>query len=279
MADHLHRDRHVHSEPSVAGHEIHPGLYHSGRDEGCGGCQRGTEEGQDRVKKSNKASWFYDLYWEIDEDSFEKYLDKHPTLKKKGYDELVINNLDERDKNLKTKFGETIRVLDVPENLLIVEVTGGNYVGTLAICKNPDQITMKKAQDFGNMGDQILNYTKKNVLAINGSGFQDPNGEGIGGTIVGSFVLDGKEYGIYNIYYDTPDNFIIRQSVEKPFYKEKLRLRSYYSPAAPDSSVFPVCITGSPGSFSPPELPVYPASVVLVPPGSTVSFVSIAVPV
>ncbi len=147
------------------------------------------------VKKSNKASWFYDLYWEIDEDSFEKYLDKHPTLKKKGYDELVINNLDERDKNLKTKFGETIRVLDVPENLLIVEVTGGNYVGTLAICKNPDQITMKKAQDFGNMGDQILSYTKKNVLAINGSGFQDPNGEGIGGTIVGSFVLDGKEYG------------------------------------------------------------------------------------
>ena len=147
------------------------------------------------VKKSNKSSWFYDLYWEIDEDSFEKYLDKHPTLKKKGYDELVINNLDERDKNLKTKFGETIRVLDVPENLLIVEVTGGNYVGTLAICKNPDQITMKKAQDFGNMGDQILNYTKKNVLAINGSGFQDPNGEGIGGTLVGSFVLDGKEYG------------------------------------------------------------------------------------
>ena len=147
------------------------------------------------VKKSNKSSWFYDLYWEIDKDSFEKYLDKHPTLKKKGYDELVINNLDERDKNLKTKFGETIRVLDVPENLLIVEVTGGNYVGTLAICKNPDQITMKKAQDFGNMGDQILNYTKKNVLAINGSGFQDPGGEGVGGTIVGSFVLDGKEYG------------------------------------------------------------------------------------
>ena len=147
------------------------------------------------VKKSNKASWFYDLYWEIDEDSFEKYLDKHPTLKKKGYDELVINNLDDRDKTLKTKFGETIRVLDVPENLLIVEVTGGNYVGTLAICKNPDQITMKKAQDFGNMGDQILSYTKKNVLAINGSGFQDPNGEGVGGTIVGSFVLDGKEYG------------------------------------------------------------------------------------
>lgn len=53
-----------------------------------------------------------------------------------------------------------------------------------------------------------------------------------------SYCLDGKEYGIYNIYYDTPENLLVRRSIEKPYYKEKLRLRSYYSPAAPDSSVF-----------------------------------------
>ena len=53
-----------------------------------------------------------------------------------------------------------------------------------------------------------------------------------------AYCVDGKEYGIYNIYYDTPDNFLIRTSLEKPYYKEKLRLRSYYSPASPDSSVF-----------------------------------------
>lgn len=52
------------------------------------------------------------------------------------------------------------------------------------------------------------------------------------------FCVDGKEYGIYNLYYDTPDNFLIRQSLEKPYYKEKLRLRSYYSPAGPDDLVF-----------------------------------------
>ena len=52
------------------------------------------------------------------------------------------------------------------------------------------------------------------------------------------FCVDGKEYGIYNLYYDTPDNLLIRRSIEKPYYKEKLRLRSYYSPAAPDASVF-----------------------------------------
>ena len=45
------------------------------------------------------------------------------------------------------------------------------------------------------------------------------------------YCVGGKEYGIYNIYYDTDDNYLIRTSLEKPYYKEKIRLRSYYSPA------------------------------------------------
>lgn len=38
---------------------------------------------------------------------------------------------------------------------------------------------------------------------------------------------DGKPYTISNIYFDTPDDFLIRHSLEKPEYKEKIRLRSY----------------------------------------------------
>ncbi len=48
------------------------------------------------------------------------------------------------------------------------------------------------------------------------------------------------EYGestICNIYYDTPDYLLIRNSIEKPVYKEKLRLRSYGVPTK-DSVVF-----------------------------------------
>ena len=37
---------------------------------------------------------------------------------------------------------------------------------------------------------------------------------------------------IYNIYYDTPDYRLIRRSMEKPIYKEKLRLRTYKVPDA-----------------------------------------------
>jgi hypothetical protein len=46
------------------------------------------------------------------------------------------------------------------------------------------------------------------------------------------------EYGLHticNIYYDTPDSELIRRSIDKPAYKEKLRLRSYGVPKAGDT--------------------------------------------
>ena len=42
---------------------------------------------------------------------------------------------------------------------------------------------------------------------------------------------------IRNIYYDTDDYLLIRRSIEKPVYKEKLRIRSYKR-AKPESTVF-----------------------------------------
>lgn len=42
-----------------------------------------------------------------------------------------------------------------------------------------------------------------------------------------AFNPDGKTYPISNIYFDTDSNELIIKSLEKPVYKEKLRLRSY----------------------------------------------------
>ena len=57
-------------------------------------------------------------------------------------------------------------------------------------------------------------------------------------------ALEGRmqidEYGLTSIaslYYDTPDARLIRASIEKPVFKEKLRLRSY-GLARPDSPVY-----------------------------------------
>jgi len=49
---------------------------------------------------------------------------------------------------------------------------------------------------------------------------------------------DGQMYTIYNIYYDTDDSSVIRHSLSKPYYKEKLRMRCYSIPTSPDSEVF-----------------------------------------
>ena len=48
---------------------------------------------------------------------------------------------------------------------------------------------------------------------------------------------DYKPYTISNLYYDTPDYYLIRHSLEKPSYKEKLRLRAYGIPCK-DTKVF-----------------------------------------
>lgn len=45
-------------------------------------------------------------------------------------------------------------------------------------------------------------------------------------------------YTIYNVYYDTPNDEIIRNSLAKPYYKEKLRLRSYRLPNSESDKVF-----------------------------------------
>ncbi|MBP8640398.1 MAG: polyphosphate polymerase domain-containing protein [Oscillospiraceae bacterium] len=49
--------------------------------------------------------------------------------------------------------------------------------------------------------------------------------------------MQPDEYGkstICNIYYDTADMRLVRRSIEKPVYKEKLRVRCYGTPSAND---------------------------------------------
>lgn len=48
-----------------------------------------------------------------------------------------------------------------------------------------------------------------------------------------AYNIDRKPYTIANIYYDTDEDYLIRKSLSKPLYKEKLRLRSY---GVPDKS-------------------------------------------
>ena len=52
-------------------------------------------------------------------------------------------------------------------------------------------------------------------------------------------VEDEHAYStISNLYYDTPTFQMIRESLEKPYFKEKLRVRTYDETPTEDSQVF-----------------------------------------
>ncbi len=55
-----------------------------------------------------------------------------------------------------------------------------------------------------------------------------------------SHNVDGKPYEICNIYFDNERREITRHSNSKPFYKEKLRLRSYGTPSSSDNVFFEI---------------------------------------
>ena len=70
----------------------------------------------------------------------------------------------------------------------------------------------------------MLNTTKKDIIIDALREYMNEDKYNIG----------GKVYTICNIYYDTDDNYLIQQSVSKPIYKEKLRLRGYGVPKPGD---------------------------------------------
>ena len=136
---------------------------------------------------------FYEKFWEVDKNSLETYMsDKGIST----YKDLLIENLD-GSVNITTTFGEKIKVLDYENNLLIVEVTGEQYKGLLAIIKNSEQVTVAKSTSLGSYGNLITKFAEDNhaLVAINASGFQDEQYKGNGCTITGSMVLEGVEYG------------------------------------------------------------------------------------
>ena len=143
--------------------------------------------------KQTEEEQFYEKFWEVDKTKLETYMsDKGIST----YEDLLIENLD-GSVNITTTFGEKIKVLDSENNLLIVEVTGEQYKGLLAIIKNPEQVTVAKSKSLGSYGNLITKFAEDNhaLVAINASGFKDEEFKGNGGTVMGSMVLDGVEYG------------------------------------------------------------------------------------
>ena len=157
----------------------------------------GSLSGADQKLKWNKLKKrFFDIYTEIDEQSFRDFMDAHGDEYVNGDGYLVIDEsgLDQDGTAIKTTSGDQVLAIDTENGITIVRVEGEGYVGRLAIVKNPEQVGLGLSLNFGKSGSIIADIAESSdaVLAINASGFYDPGGHGNGGTPHGLVIKDGE---------------------------------------------------------------------------------------
>lgn len=141
---------------------------------------------------------FFELYWELDQETMLDYVEKHPDVVKNGWNNIYINEagLDDDGTSIRTTMDEQVLAIDVPNKLLLVRVSGTTYRGVLAIAKDPAQLRLCMSEGVGSYGQHVGTIAKNNggVLAITASGFEDPNGGGNGGALAGDCISEGTAY-------------------------------------------------------------------------------------
>lgn len=142
---------------------------------------------------------FFELYWEIDQDSMFSYVEKNPAAVAKGWDRIKINEagLDDSGTSIRTTMGEQVLAIDVENQILLVRVKGATYRGVLAIAKDPSRLHLFPSSSIGSYGQRAGTIAANNggILAMTGSGFIDEGGTGNGGALAGAAMCDGKKYG------------------------------------------------------------------------------------
>lgn len=148
---------------------------------------------------------FYKLFWELNRSSFEAYLDEHPEALADGWNNIYINEagLHDNGTSIYTTMGEQVLAIDVPNQILLIRVTGSGYQGVLAVAKDPSQLRCETSAGIGNYGQQLGTIVDNadGVLGMNASGFYDPNGNGNGGRLAGYTMCQGVEYGTHYTLY------------------------------------------------------------------------------
>ncbi len=156
-----------------------------------------VETEEDRQAKARAD--FFELFYEVDEASMDAYLDDHPEALDNGWDGIVINEagLDDNGTEIKTIYDEQILAIDVPNQILLIRVKGSGYIGVLAVAKDPSRLTVQASSQLGITGETAgtIAEAHNGVLAITGSGFIDPDGNGNGGILAGYAMCDGVSYG------------------------------------------------------------------------------------
>lgn len=158
---------------------------------------------EDEIVEKDDDS-FYELFDEIDKDSFEAYLKDHPEYAEDSYMDININEagLDDSGTSIKTKQGDQVLAVNAKEGVLLVRIEGSGYMGVLAILKDASRVRCCAAEHIGAYGEFIESFVPRcnGIIGINASGFYDADGVGDGGIVDGYSMCEGEEYGTHTAY-------------------------------------------------------------------------------
>lgn len=170
-----------------------------------------TQETQETTQQTEEAvlqepvqtarDTFYEIFWEIDQDSMEKYVEEHPEAVADGWAKIDINEsgLEDEGTEIETIYGDQVLAINAYEGVMLARLylSENESRGVMAICKDTSRLKLCTAETLGVIGQTVANICDyhNGILAITGSAFYDPNGAGNGGEISGLAVCSGEVYG------------------------------------------------------------------------------------
>lgn len=152
------------------------------------GPQYGSEE--ERI--------FYEYFYELDYASASAYFKKNPQALANGWYYVDINEagLSDSGTSILTTNGDQVLAINARQGILLIRINIGSSRGVMAICKDPERLSLRAASTLGSVGQTAGKICEANdgILSITGSAFMD-DGSGNGGQISGLAVCNGTTYG------------------------------------------------------------------------------------
>ena len=153
------------------------------------------------------ADDFYKMFWEIDRDSMQAYLDEHPEALNAGWAGININEsgLDQAGTTICTTMGEQVLAINYREKILLVRAEGEGYRGVLAVAKVPARLGLENAAQLGTNGQKVGEIAEASggILAISASSVPETD-EGEGALTAGYAMSAGAGYGTH---FDYPTEY------------------------------------------------------------------------
>ena len=129
------------------------------------------------------------------DETIEKILEENKLIEPNNNTDLDLINTEKIKTTIyKDKYEKEILEHKSDEAYKMIEVSGNNYYGYLVAIYDPSKIKVVTSKNLGREGEYLIDMAKreKALVAINGGGFLDADGQGTGAEVEGIVIQDGK---------------------------------------------------------------------------------------